>query len=83
MISFSMASKSQLMPFSVSSLYLRSALTLELAVRYILRYIVASAKYHREFIESFNALPKKWKKAVIETIEANGIDSIISVDNVR
>jgi len=53
------------------------------AVRYILRYIVASAKYHREFIESFNALPKKWKKAVIETIEANGIDSIISVDNVR
>lgn len=49
------------------------------AVRYILGYVVTSAKYSREFIESFNALPKKWKKAVIETMTANGINSIIDV----
>lgn len=49
------------------------------AVKYILGYVLASNKYRAEFIESFNSAPKKWKKAIIETIEANKLDSLIEL----
>ena len=53
------------------------------AVKYVLGYVFASVKYKEEFMESFNSAPKKWKKAIIETIEANGLDSIIDLDTIN
>ena len=50
------------------------------AVKYILRYVVASPKYQEEFIESFSSAPKKWKKAIKETIETNGLNSLIKLE---
>ena len=50
------------------------------AVKYILRYVVASPKYKEEFIESFSSAPKKWKKAIKETIETNGLNSLIKLE---
>ena len=50
------------------------------AVKYILRYVVASPKYQEEFIESFSSAPKKWKKAIKETIETNGLNSWIKLE---
>lgn len=50
------------------------------AVRYILGYVVASTKYKEEFIKSFNDAPKKWKKAIKETIEGNGLNELINLD---
>ena len=50
------------------------------AVKYILRYVVASPKYKEEFIESFSSAPKKWKKTIKETFETNGLDSLIKLE---
>lgn len=50
------------------------------AVKYIMGHVIASNKYREEFIESFRSAPKKWKKAIVETIEANGLDSIVDLD---
>ena len=50
------------------------------AVRYILGYISSSPKYKEEFIESFNSAPKKWKKAIKETIEENGLNSLVKLE---
>ena len=44
------------------------------AVKYILRYVVASPRYKEEVIESFSSTPRKWKKAIKETIETNGLN---------
>lgn len=41
------------------------------AVRYVLDYVVASKKYKNEFIESFNAAPKKWRRIIKEAIVTN------------
>ena len=49
------------------------------AVKYILKYVLASKKYKEEFIESFNSAPKKWKKAINETIEANELNTLIEL----
>ncbi len=49
------------------------------AVKYILKYVLASKKYKEEFIESFNSAPKKWKKAIKETIEANELNTLIEL----
>lgn len=53
------------------------------AVKYILGYLVASTKYREEFIKSFNDAPRKWKKAILETIETNGLNSIIDIDTTK
>ena len=53
------------------------------AVRYILGFIVASIKYRKEFIESFNDAPKKWKKAIKETMEANELNSLIDLEETK
>lgn len=50
------------------------------AVRYILGYINASNRYRNEFIESLNNAPRKWKKAIKETIEKYELDTIIRLD---
>lgn len=50
------------------------------AIKYILGYVFASTKYREEFKESLKCAPKKWKKAIIEAIETNGLDSIIGFD---
>lgn len=52
------------------------------AVKYILGYVLASNKYKEEFIESFNSAPKKWKKAIIETIKANKLDSLVKLEEI-
>lgn len=41
------------------------------AVRYVLDYVVASKKYKNEFIESFNAAHKKWRRIIKEAIVTN------------
>ena len=53
------------------------------AVRYVLSYIAVSKKYRKEFIESFNSAPKKWKKAIKETIETNRLDDFIGLDELK
>ena len=53
------------------------------AVRYILGYISSSPRYKEEFIESFNSAPKKWKKAIKETIEANNLSSLIELQAIK
>ena len=53
------------------------------AVKYIFRYIIASPKYKEEFIESFRSAPKKWKKAIKETIEANNLSSLIELQAIK
>lgn len=53
------------------------------AVKYILRYVVASVKYKEEFIESFNSAPKKWKKAIQETIKATNLSSLIELEEIQ
>ena len=50
------------------------------AVRYVLGYVSASNKYRKEFIESFNVSPKKWKKAIKETIKKYELISFIDLD---
>ena len=49
------------------------------AVRYILSYIAASKKYYEEFLESYNTAPKKWKKAIKDTIVEYHLDLVISL----
>ena len=49
-------------------------------MRYILGYISSSPKYKEELIESFNSAPKKWKKAIKETIEENGLNSLVKLE---
>ncbi len=51
------------------------------AVRYILSYIAVSKKYKDEFIESYKSAPKKWKKAIKETLESNDLSSIINLED--
>lgn len=53
------------------------------AVRYVLSHIAVSKKYRKEFIESFNSAPKKWKKAIKETIETNRLDDFIGLDELK
>lgn len=53
------------------------------AVKYILGYVFASVKYKEEFIESFNTAPKKWKKAIKETIEENGLSSLVGLKEIK
>lgn len=50
------------------------------AVKYILGFVASSAKYREEFIESLNSAPKKWKKAIIETMEINGLCSLVGLE---
>ena len=52
------------------------------AVQYILGYVLASNKYREEFIESFNGAPKKWKKAIIETIKTNKLDLLVKLEEI-
>ena len=54
-------------------------LYLRIALRSTKQWSLASNKYRAEFIESFNSAPKKWKKAIRETIETNGLDSLIEL----
>ena len=44
------------------------------AVRYVLNFIKASPKYSKELIESFEAYPKKWKKAIVETAKTYNVE---------
>ena len=53
------------------------------AVKYILQFVVASEKYKEEFIESFRSAPKKWKKAIKETIETNNLSSLIEWNEIK
>ena len=46
-------------------------------------HVNASAKNREEFIENYKSAPKKWKKAIIETIKVNGLDSIIDLDGTK
>lgn len=48
------------------------------AVRYVLSYVVSSQKYKNEFVESYNNAPKKWKKAIKETVLEYNLDLFIS-----
>lgn len=49
------------------------------AVRYVLGYIVPSKKYKDEFINSYNGSPKKWKKAIKDTMIEYSLDSFIQL----
>lgn len=51
------------------------------AVKYILGYIVNSTKYKKEFVESYNKAPKKWKKIIKETIEKNDLIQLLNLDD--
>ena len=53
------------------------------AVKYILQFVVASEKYKEEFIESFRSAPKKWKKAIKETIETNNLSPLIEWNEIK
>lgn len=53
------------------------------AVRYILGFVAASPKYKKEFVESFNSAPKKWKKAIKETMEENKLDTFINLNETK
>ena len=53
------------------------------AVRYILEFVAASPKYKKEFVESFNSAPKKWKKAIKETMEENKLDAFINLNETK
>ena len=53
------------------------------AVRYILEFVAASPKYKKEFVESFNSAPKKWKKAIKETMEENKLDTFINLNETK
>lgn len=53
------------------------------AVRYILNYVAASPKYRKEFIESYNGAPKKWKKAIKETIVESSLNSFIDLSELE
>ena len=33
-----------------------------------------------DIIEAFNSAPKKWKKAIKETIEENGLNSLVKLE---
>ncbi len=50
------------------------------AVRYVLSYVVASRKYKDEFIDSYNTAPKKWKKAIKDTLIEHDLGSLIPLD---
>ena len=39
------------------------------AIKYVLTYVNASKKYRQEFIDLFNASPKRWQKLIKQTIE--------------
>ena len=47
------------------------------AIRYLLGYVVASKKYKDELIDSYGNAPKKWKKAIKETMTEYALESII------
>ena len=47
------------------------------AVRYVLSYVASSQKYKNEFVESYNNAPKKWKKAIRETMLEYNLDLFI------
>lgn len=49
------------------------------AVKYILGFVALSHKYRAEFIDSYNAAPKKWKKSIKETMNSNKLDSLIDL----
>lgn len=44
------------------------------AIKYVLEYIKASSKYFDELKNSLDSYPRKWKKAIIETADANNIN---------
>lgn len=50
------------------------------AVKYILGFISASKKYKNEFLESYRAAPRKWKKAIRDTMIKYNLDKIIVIE---
>lgn len=53
------------------------------AVKYVLGFVAASTKYREEFFESLNNSPKKWKKAIVETMETNGLCSLMGLAKIE
>lgn len=47
------------------------------AVKYIFTFLFKSKKYKTEFITSYETSPKKWKKAIKETIDTYNLNSFI------
>ena len=44
------------------------------SIRYVLNFVNASHKYRHEFLIIFNALPKRWKKEIIDNANTYSID---------
>ena len=49
------------------------------SIKYLLGFILITKKYKDEFVESFNELPKRWKKIVKETIDRYSLNSLIDM----